>query len=570
MNKRTELEALIDLHKPNIVGLVEVKPKRSRYRVQECEIAIPGYETFHNLEDGGRGICLYIKTDMKPNKLDVKTEGEEFAFATCSTGNKETMIIGLVYRSPNSTVINNEQICRALLEVADKKPDHLVIFGDFNFPHVNWQEEYNLTSSCSAPAKQFYKATKDAFLIQHQRHKTRIRKGQKPTCDDLFFTNRDDILKEITITGALGKSDHATLIARLDISLPITKPAQEKFNFHKADYSGMKTFLGGKNWKEEMSGMNVNQAWEFFTKTLDEAKLNFVPKTKAGGIKKKKWLDGGTLNCVRAKHKLYRKWLKTGNTNDYNEYARARNKAAKTCRKAKMKLEATIAEQAKSNPKSFWSYVKAKTSTRTGIADLKLQNGSTAKTDKEKADALNDFFSSVFTEEPEGDMPPPLEFEIPFDLEQIDITEESVEKIMLNLKTDKASGPDGIPPLVLSETATEITPAITMIFRKSLEEGSIPNDWRRANVTPIFKKGSRALTNNYRPVSLTSVLCKCMETLIKRKIMEHLQLNRLICKQQHGFVPGRSCNSQLLDTLDCWTEILDQGGDDRCCLHGLS
>lgn len=83
---------------------------------------------------------------------------------------------------------------------------------------------------------------------------------------------------------------------------------------------------------------------------------------------------------------------------------------------------------------------------------------------------------------------------------------------------------------------------------------------KKAKVTPIFKKGSRTSANNYRPVSLTSILCKTMETLIRNKIMEHMKANNLICKEQHGFTPGRSCVTQLLDTLDCWTETLDRGG----------
>ena len=118
---------------------------------------------------------------------------------------------------------------------------------------------------------------------------------------------------------------------------------------------------------------------------------------------------------------------------------------------------------------------------------------------------------------------------------------------------------DGIPAILLAETAEELTVLVTIIFRKSLEEGHMPNDWRKASITPIFKKGNRSSPNNYRPVSLTSILCKVMETLVKKKILEHLQENDLICKEQHGFTPGRSCCTQLLDTLDFWTQRPNPG-----------
>ena len=94
----------------------------------------------------------------------------------------------------------------------------------------------------------------------------------------------------------------------------------------------------------------------------------------------------------------------------------------------------------------------------------------------------------------------------------------------------------------------------------SLESGKIPEDWRKANVIPIFKKGSRLSANNYRPVSLTCILCKTMETLVREQLMAHLQRNNLISREQHGFTQGRSCVTQLLDMLDIWTEVLDLGG----------
>ena len=135
-----------------------------------------------------------------------------------------------------------------------------------------------------------------------------------------------------------------------------------------------------------------------------------------------------------------------------------------------------------------------------------------------------------------------------------------MQKLLKNLKKGKAAGPDDIPTILLSETAEALALPVSIIFRKSLDEGQLPNIWKKAKVTPIFKKGSRASANNYRPVSLTCILCKVMETLIRNRVLNHMQQNRLICKEQHGFTPGRSCVTQLLDTLDCWTETLDNGG----------
>ncbi|CAL4076678.1 unnamed protein product, partial [Meganyctiphanes norvegica] len=95
------------------------------------------------------------------------------------------------------------------------------------------------------------------------------------------------------------------------------------------------------------------------------------------------------------------------------------------------------------------------------------------------------------------------------------------------------------------------------IFRDSMQSGETPEDWRRANVTPIFKKGDRNDPANYRPVSLTSQVCKVMESIVKERVFDHLKSNNLLSEEQHGFREGRSCLSNLLTTLEDWTNILD-------------
>ena len=99
-----------------------------------------------------------------------------------------------------------------------------------------------------------------------------------------------------------------------------------------------------------------------------------------------------------------------------------------------------------------------------------------------------------------------------------------------------------------------------ILFMKSLDKGELPLQWKCAHVSPIFKKGNRSSPCNYRPVSLTSVVCKLMETLIRDSLVTHMEENHLVCHQQHGFRAGRSTTTQLLSTLEVWTRILDEGG----------
>ena len=114
-------------------------------------------------------------------------------------------------------------------------------------------------------------------------------------------------------------------------------------------------------------------------------------------------------------------------------------------------------------------------------------------------------------------------------------------------------------PYILQKTAEVVSIPITLIFQKSLDEGECPDDWKTANVTPIHKSGDRTEPSNYRPISLTSQVCKVLESIIREQIMNHLMSNNLLSEAQHGFREGRSCLTNLLETLELWTEMIDKG-----------
>jgi len=132
-------------------------------------------------------------------------------------------------------------------------------------------------------------------------------------------------------------------------------------------------------------------------------------------------------------------------------------------------------------------------------------------------------------------------------------------KKLQGIRADKSPGADYMSPRLLKEIVEEIAHPVAKLFNQSLEKGCVPLDWRTANVTPIFKKGSRNQPVNYRPVSLTSQLLKVMESIIRDAIVEHLDNHSLILDSQHGFRKGRSCMTNLLKFLDKVTAAVDRG-----------
>ena len=167
----------------------------------------------------------------------------------------------------------------------------------------------------------------------------------------------------------------------------------------------------------------------------------------------------------------------------------------------------------KSNPKVFFKYANSKLKTRSKITNLKKADGTKTTNDSEKAEELNKFFSSMFTQEYMNSF---LFFEDGsngFTLQDIVINETIVVDKLKNenLKVTKSPGPDGLHPRILMEVSNELKEPFTLLFKKSLEDGVVPKAWKAGHITPNFKKGVKNICDNYRPVSLTSTVCKAVK-----------------------------------------------------------
>ena len=178
------------------------------------------------------------------------------------------------------------------------------------------------------------------------------------------------------------------------------------------------------------------------------------------------------------------------------------------------------------------------------------------------AEDLNGYFSSVFTKEDISSLPvADAKFqEVKSDyLGPLVVTPELVAKKIKAMKDKKSPGVDGIPPKLLMETVEQISIPLARVFNFSLKEGVVPFEWKAANIIPLFKKGSRNKSENYRPVSLTSVICKLLERLIKDHMVDFLVKHKLLNSSQHGFLKARSCLTNMLCFLEEITKWIDVG-----------
>ncbi|CAM4597055.1 unnamed protein product [Lepidochelys kempii] len=241
-----------------------------------------------------------------------------------------------------------------------------------------------------------------------------------------------------------------------------------------------------------------------------------------------------------------------------DEYINIARACRNEIRKAKSHLELQLARDVQSNKKGFFRYVGNKKKAKESVGTLLNEGGNLVTEDVEKANVLKAFFASVFTNKVSSQTTA-LGSTAWEGGGQPSVKEEVVRDYLEKLDEHKSMGPDALHLRMLKELADVIAEPLAIIFENSWRSGEVLEDWKKANVVPIFKKGKEEDPGNYRPVSLTSVPGKIMEHVLKESILKHLDERKVIRTSQHGFTKGKSCLTNLIAFYDEITGSVDEG-----------
>ena len=357
----------------------------------------------------------------------------------------------------------------------------------------------------------------------------------KPNCKstliDLILTKNPDIISNIKQNPPIGKSHHQVLTAQIKVTKNNqkikNKPSQKivKPNFDKADFDAINNTLLSENWDEILEKKNVNETWKYIKDKIDQAQHQFVPKKFINTSKIRSspvTLDDTLHFLLREKRYLFKTYKKYKTKTTLYNYNTARNRVSYKLKSMKISKESKIAKNIKQNPKAFYQYVASKTLKKETITELENDKGELVNNVQEKCEILNNFFSSVFTNENDEVIPDFIyDKDIPNPLLNCTISIKEFEKALFELNINKSPGPDNFHPKLLKHSAKSLAKPLKILFDKTLSEGELPLDFKLAEVRPIFKKGSKTTPGNYRPVSLTSIVCKVMESFIKKSLANH-------------------------------------------------
>ena len=547
------MEATSSIVKPDLICITEAWTNDN---ISDNVLNITNYELISDLrrdrndtKDGrGGGLLVYVKQGL--NILPIDKDNDFNQYVSFDVLNSENIVckhVILAYRPPNSPSTNNEKIC----DIVKNAPKNTLLIGDINFPKIDWD---NLT--CDNRGKDFMNVCIDHNFTQYI---------DFPTCNrppfntlDLVLSNDNSIIS-VDNLGPLGNSDHVMILLKTDFDRSDDVNNVTKLNWKKADYNAMKTELESVNWKDILNSNDIEDNWQKFVTTINTVIDKNVPVKHLKNGKDPYWMNRYIVRLCRKKKRLYKRMRQTGNHMDYNKYKEIEKEVRKVIRRAKRKFEIKVSKEAGNEGKrKFNNYVKSKLGKNSGIGPLLDKNKKLVGDEQEMANILNDYFSSVFTKD-NNDDPEPAVMNFDNEVCNFVVTNKDIAREIDVLKAGKAPGPDNISTTFLKNMKVCLLEPLNMIFNSSLSKCQVPKDWKNAKVVPIHKKGSRGDPGNYRPVSLTSSVCKVMERILRAKIMDHLIVNKLINQSQHGFMPNRSCQTNLLEFLDRITSILDNG-----------
>ena len=496
------------------------------------------------------------------------------------------VIIAAVYKPPDASTANFSECLKKIEVYKAKYPTStMLIFGDLNLKYIEWSSEElrspkNIKQIMSTEeriqSEILLDFVNEHLLVQVINENTR----QGKSLIDIVLTNDEEIILDTKVKRTYIDTDHD--MVECELLLKIKKPEStvievekkllDALNYNKAEWTPIRKNLAEINWTEKLSDdMEVAAMYEKLEEIIYSASVNHTPGREER--RKAATLPRNRLILIRKRKRINSrinilKYVQVGHTVKPGDSSKDIEKLEKKKEKIEQEMKELIEleiqkkelhalSQMKKNPKFFYSYVKRFLKTESEIAPLQDEEGKLNTEPEKKANLLQSQYTKVFSNPNKENLKKDFESKCNLEISDIDITTKDITDAINDIPNHAAPGPDKIPAVVLKECANELSEGILRIWRKSLDTGEIPEILKLQTIIPIYKKGSKTLPENYRPVSLTSHLTKVFERILRKKIMKHIEDNELLSDNQHAFRCGRSCLSQLLEHMDYVLKALE-------------
>ena len=535
-----DLKLLTNIYHPKILGLQETL----------CDkFTLSGYSILHKKDNpGDRGVSLMVDNSIVSSEVVLQTDLE--ALATRATVGNKTYTFCNLYLSPSKTYSKV-----SIEHLLDQLPRPAVLMGDFNAHHPLWgsstsnsrgddlQEVFGLRNLCvlNDGAK--------TFVHCHYRTATSI---------DLTVVDPSIVLDfDWSVLDDLHGSDHYPIL--LKSTLGEEEDREERYNIKKANWTLFDDNMRGRL-KDESVFNEGTCPVESFTRLLNDAVEDSVPKTVFRNRKPKvPWFNNDCKMAKRRRKRALHRFRQAPTLANMLAYRQARARCRFIMKNAKRSswrdFCSTLDSKAKAS--TVWRAVRRIKGKKSGPSLQHLNAGGQPLTEKKAivnllASTLKDI-SSVEKLHPDfkniktrserrnldfsSDESEP--YNVPFTLSEL---KESLKK-----SKDTAAGPDNIHYQFLRRLPESCLQVLLKVYNQVWESGNFPPSWREALVVPIPKPGKDTTKpENYRPIALTSCLCKTLERMVNSRLVHYLETTDAFADEQCGFRKGRSTTDHLV------------------------
>ena len=506
-------------------------------------------------------ICIFVKRGLKVCTLNTENIHPiiDIIGLDLFVSNKSICRFFLTYRPPNASPIYDSissdfylinMITFMTNNMNSKGPT--IILGDMNCPNINWKINKAL---CSGAETQLADFVNSNGMIQYV---------DQPTHDshtlDVLLLNDPLILTSLSVIDPFSTSDHCTVVFSLCVAIHDTIDHRIFYDWLQADWTGFNDFILQVDWLYILTeNLTVDTLWTAFSRILNAGMESFVPCRVKNStlLNSKKKYPKRIRQLLSNKGRTFRAMKANPNNNNLVErYKQLTVDFRGAVRTYEMEEENKVINS--NSIGTFYKYVNRRMSHPTGIGVLYDNNTPVVEDDK-KADLLNSYFESVYVDD-DGRLPI-CDTRVSSDVKLDDVTfsPEIIYATIRRLKPTTVCDPEGYPPILIKRLITSLTYPLSLIFNSFMSIGKIPSSWKNAIITPIYKKGLASDPNNYRPVSLTSVFGKLMERIIVKELLTYLERHNLISKSQHGFLRRLSTCTNLIECMNDWTIMLEEG-----------
>lgn len=535
--------------------------------IPDATVSIPGYSTIRKDRSSFAGGLLIYYDILRANITRLPTyDNHEYETLWIKLAhNNNDFITCFAYRPPNTDMSLLQHIEESMDSYRMTFNAAFLCIGDFNCHNSRWdphdrddQHAAQLNSFCDRMS-----------LTQLVRSPTRYPDGAigHPSLLDIVLCSAPQTLQQVAVMAPVGRSDHAVLaltFSECTTATLIDPPRSSYYDFYAInDWATISTAIANLPLPRIYATSCPQEAFDMFLNGILQVIRNNVPLKHPMNRKYHlPYVTNAFSDWKELKSMHWNRYKVTRSDYDLHQFRRARDNLAAEIRRIREDSYRTEVRNLVNCPSSrkYWSLARRLykfSSAPDPIPEL-IDGERICRSSTDKADLLNQTYapetvqvlSSYTTLEHDN---------APF-LDEVGFDNASVNQVLVDLDITKSYGPDSIPNLLLKKCADVLSQPLCHIFRTSFATGILPWQWKTAIVIPVFKrKGSRNKPSSYRPISLISCIAKVMETIVNRKILNHLNAAQLIHESQFGFLKGHSAIDQVAGIHQNWTTSRENG-----------